>query len=145
MRDNAQKVGTGSRAAPNVVLRTDRLTKRFGDLVAVDGLTLEVYESEIFGFLGPNGAGKTTAIHMMCGLLKPDRGQTFIHGRPVTGCDIDIRARVGVCPQNIVLWNKLTCLGGRRRRLGDRSRTGTGFVGPARRRRHRSGRARGFG
>lgn len=92
------------------VLETVGLTKRFGNLVAVDGLCLAVEEGEVFGFLGPNGAGKTTSIHMMCGLLKPDAGHTLIRGRPVTGGDPDTRARVGVCPQNIVLWGTMTCL-----------------------------------
>jgi ABC-2 type transport system ATP-binding protein len=94
----------------NSVLRTEGLTKRYGPLTAVDDLTLEVYEGEVFGFLGPNGAGKTTAINMMCGLLSPDAGRVTIHGRPVTGEGADMRARVGVCPQEIVLWERLTCL-----------------------------------
>ncbi|HWI62967.1 MAG TPA: ABC transporter ATP-binding protein [Symbiobacteriaceae bacterium] len=92
------------------VLETVGLTKRFGSLVAVDDLSLQVEAGEVFGFLGPNGAGKTTSIHMMCGLLKPDAGQTLIHGRPVAGEDADTRARVGVCPQQIVLWPTMTCL-----------------------------------
>jgi ABC-2 type transport system ATP-binding protein len=64
----------------------------------------------VFGFLGPNGAGKTTSINMMCGLLEPDAGRVLIHGVPVNGGDADMRARVGVCPQNVILWNTLTCL-----------------------------------
>ena len=92
------------------VLQTQSLTKRYGSLTAVDGLSLEIYEGEVFGLLGPNGAGKTTSISMMCGLLKPDSGQVIVHGKPITNGDADIRARVGVCPQNIVLWNQLTCL-----------------------------------
>jgi ABC-2 type transport system ATP-binding protein len=95
---------------PQVVLRTEGLTKHYGSLTAVKELTLEVYEGEVFGFLGPNGAGKTTSINMMCGLLKPDAGQVVIRGVPVTGGDPDLRARVGVCPQEIVLWERLTCL-----------------------------------
>jgi ABC-2 type transport system ATP-binding protein len=94
----------------DVVLRTAGLTKRYGELTAVKDLTLEVYEGEVFGFLGPNGAGKTTSINMMCGLLKPDAGRVTIRGAPVTGGDTDVRARVGVCPQEIVLWERLTCL-----------------------------------
>lgn len=90
-----------------VVLRTEGLTRRFGDLVAVDDLTLDVCEGEVFGFLGPNGAGKTTSINMMCGLLKPDRGQVFIHGQPVHADRVE---RVGVCPQHLVLWKNLTCI-----------------------------------
>jgi ABC-2 type transport system ATP-binding protein len=94
----------------NIVLETHQLTKRYGSLVAVHDLSLQVHEGQVFGFLGPNGAGKTTSINMMCGLLKPDSGQVLIHGRPVHARDADARARVGVCPQNIVLWNTLTCI-----------------------------------
>jgi len=98
-----------------IVLQTQHLTKRYGDLTAVDDLSLEVYGGEVFGFLGPNGAGKTTAINLICGLLKPDGGQVFIHGKPVgsthtTNGEAEIRTRVGVCPQNTILWDKLTCL-----------------------------------
>ena len=71
---------------PDVVLRTQDLTKRFGDLLAVSGLSLEVYEGEVFGFLGPNGAGKTTSINMICGLLKPDAGSVWLLGQLVQGC-----------------------------------------------------------
>jgi ABC-2 type transport system ATP-binding protein len=90
------------------VLQTQLLTKHFGALTAVDGLSLEIYEGEVFGLLGPNGAGKTTSISMICGLLKPDSGQVIIRGKSIN--DLNIRARVGVCPQNIVLWAQLTCL-----------------------------------
>lgn len=94
----------------NVVLTTEGLTKRYGDLVAVDELTLEIYRGEVFGFLGPNGAGKTTSINMMCGLLEPDTGIVTIDGVPIHDADDELRARVGVCPQEIVLWERLTCL-----------------------------------
>ena len=94
----------------NIVVQTQSLTKRYGSLTAVQDLSLEVYEGEIFGLLGPNGAGKTTLISLMCGLLKPDSGQVIIHGKPVTHWDAAVRVRVGVCPQNIVLWSQLTCL-----------------------------------
>ncbi len=95
---------------PDVVLRTQDLTKRFGDLVAVSGLSLEVYEGEVFGFLGPNGAGKTTSINMICGLLKPDAGSVWLLGQLLQGGDQGMRRIVGVCPQEIVLWDRLTCL-----------------------------------
>jgi ABC-2 type transport system ATP-binding protein len=94
---------------PNAVLKTEGLLKKYGSLTAVKDLTLEVYEGEVFGFLGPNGAGKTTAINMMCGLLKPDAGQVMVHGVPLTRAGDEVRARVGVCPQDIVLWERLTC------------------------------------
>jgi ABC-2 type transport system ATP-binding protein len=92
------------------VLQVEGLTKRYGALVAVKNLSLTVNEGEVFGFLGPNGAGKTTSINMLCGLLKPDAGRVFIHDRPLTNSDAAVRTRVGVCPQNIVVWERLTCL-----------------------------------
>lgn len=94
----------------HVVLRTAGLTKRYGSLTAVKDLTLDVYEGEVFGLLGPNGAGKTTSINMMCGLLKPDAGQVWVHDVPITGGETKARARVGMCPQEIVLWKRLTCI-----------------------------------
>jgi ABC-2 type transport system ATP-binding protein len=95
---------------PDIVLQTEGLTKRYGSLTAVRDLTLEVHEGEVFGFLGPNGAGKTTSINMMCGLLKPDAGRVLVRGMPMDEGDAELRARVGVCPQDIVLWERLTCL-----------------------------------
>ena len=95
---------------PAFVLQTEALTKRYGSLIAVDRLSLQIQEGEVFGFLGPNGAGKTTSINMICGLLKPDSGTVMIHGHPVNSRDKEIRRRVGVCPQSVVLWPKLTCL-----------------------------------
>jgi ABC-2 type transport system ATP-binding protein len=93
-----------------IVLQTENLTKRYGSLVAVKDLNLEIRRGEIFGLLGPNGAGKTTSINLMCGLLKPDDGRVFIQGKAVNGGNAEIRSRVGVCPQNTILWGKLTCL-----------------------------------
>jgi ABC-2 type transport system ATP-binding protein len=93
-----------------VVLQTEGLSKCYGDLVAVNDLSLKVHEGEVFGFLGPNGAGKTTSINMMCGLLKPSAGTVRIHSIPVAGGSAEARAQVGVCPQEIVLWEKLTCI-----------------------------------
>jgi ABC-2 type transport system ATP-binding protein len=92
------------------VLQTRAITKRYGSLTAVQELSLEVYAGEVFGLLGPNGAGKTTSINMLCGLLKPDSGQVLIHGKAITDGEAEVRKRVGVCPQNIVVWNTLTCL-----------------------------------
>jgi ABC-2 type transport system ATP-binding protein len=91
-----------------VVLQTQDLTKRYGALTAVDGLSLEVYRGEVFGFLGPNGAGKTTSINLMCGLLKPDAGWVRLHGDLLS--QGQARTRVGMCPQEVVLWERLTCI-----------------------------------
>ena len=93
-----------------IVLETHHLKKTYGSLTAVDDLSLEIYQGEIFGLLGPNGAGKTTSISMMCGLLEPDSGEVSIQGRPIHGGDVSVRTRVGVCPQETILWDKLTCL-----------------------------------
>ena len=93
-----------------VVIQTQNLTKRYNGLTAVDNLSLEIYQGEIFGLLGPNGAGKTTSIGMICGLLQPDAGQVLILGQPVHGGDAKVRSWVGVCPQEVILWEKLTCL-----------------------------------
>jgi ABC-2 type transport system ATP-binding protein len=93
-------------SASQPVLQARGLTKRYGTVTAVDGLTFDVQRGEIFGFLGPNGAGKTTTISIICGLLKPDGGEALIHGRPASM----ERRRIGMCPQNVVVWEKLTCI-----------------------------------
>lgn len=92
----------------NPILVTHHLTKRYGSLSAVKDLSMEVCQGEVFGFLGPNGAGKSTSIHMICGLLKPDAGQVWLNGEPLSGRQA--RRKVGLCPQEVVLWERLTCL-----------------------------------
>ncbi len=93
-----------------IALEIKDLVRYYGDLLAVDNLTLQVKKGEVFGFLGPNGAGKTTSIRMMCGLLKPTSGDVLINGERISSSGIrNHRTRVGICPQEIILWNKLTC------------------------------------
>ncbi|MBN2521125.1 MAG: ATP-binding cassette domain-containing protein [Bacteroidales bacterium] len=93
------------------VIEVKDLRKKFGNFTAVDGITLNVYRGEVFGFLGPNGAGKTTSINMMCGLLKPTDGQVIILGKNIGDSNfINVISKIGVCPQNIIIWAKLTCL-----------------------------------
>ena len=94
----------------SIALRVAGLTKRFGDLTAVDGLSLEVRRGEIFGFLGPNGAGKTTTIKMMCDLLRPDAGAVEVNGVPVRASGFKGPRTIGLSPQSIVIWETLTCL-----------------------------------
>jgi ABC-2 type transport system ATP-binding protein len=94
---------------PDFVLSVTGLTKRYGDLLAVDGLDLEVRRGEILGFLGPNGAGKTTALRMMCGLLRPDAGRIVIDSQPLLQGRTSGLGAVGVSPQGIVIWATLTC------------------------------------
>jgi ABC-2 type transport system ATP-binding protein len=91
-----------------VVLKILGLTKSFGDLVAVNGLSLEVYSGEVFGLLGPNGAGKTTTINLISGLLKPDAGEVYLQGEKLTPGEVGIRKKIGICPQENVLWKRLT-------------------------------------
>jgi ABC-2 type transport system ATP-binding protein len=93
----------------DIALQIKGLTKRYGPVLAVNDLSLDIREGEIFGFLGPNGAGKTTSILMMCGLLAPDSGTVTIRGVPVLGRD-GVHRQIGMCPQEIVLWERLTCL-----------------------------------
>lgn len=102
---SSSPIHTNSAEVPALEIRN--LMKRYGDLVAVDDLSLQVRRGEVFGFLGPNGAGKTTSIRMMCGLLRPDSGEVRIEGSKIG--DAGLQSSVGMCPQHIVLWNKLTC------------------------------------
>ena len=93
-----------------VLLSVRGLSKSFGRLAAVSSLDLDVREGEILGFLGPNGAGKTTTLRMMCGLLRPDAGTIEIDGRPLCPGDPASMSAVGVSPQDVVIWDMLTCL-----------------------------------
>jgi len=92
------------------ILSVRGLTKSYGDLTAVKDLSLEIRKGEIFGFLGPNGAGKTTAISMICGLLKEDSGEVTIKGRRMNDKNRAFKHLIGLCPQEIVIWEDLTCL-----------------------------------
>jgi ABC-2 type transport system ATP-binding protein len=92
----------------SIKLKAENLCKTFNGFVAVDNLSIEIEKGEIFGLLGPNGAGKTTSIKMITGLLKPDSGGVIINGK--TAESEKSRLNVGLCPQELVLWNNLTCL-----------------------------------
>lgn len=86
------------------------LRKQFGNLVAVDGINLEVHSGEVFGFLGPNGAGKTTTIKMMAGLIKPTSGKVVIDGWNLTEHPNRAKKVVGFIPDRPFLYEKLTAL-----------------------------------
>ena len=77
----------------------DRLTKKFGALTAVDGITLAVEKGEVLGFLGPNGAGKTTTIRMLTTLLKPDAGTVAVFGVDAAARPMLVRRLIGYVPQ----------------------------------------------
>jgi ABC-2 type transport system ATP-binding protein len=90
------------------LLAAEGLVRRYGDRVAVDGLSFELRRGEIFGFLGPNGAGKTTTFEMLSGLRGPDAGTFFLGGTPVAPTSPRLRARLGVIFQKPSVDDKLT-------------------------------------
>jgi ABC-2 type transport system ATP-binding protein len=91
-----------------IAIQAYNLTKRYGNLIAVDGISIQIQRGEVFGLLGPNGAGKTSTINMLCGLSQPDTGEVFLYGKPTRRSESN--TRVGVCPQSIILWGTLTCI-----------------------------------
>jgi ABC-2 type transport system ATP-binding protein len=90
------------------VIKTDKLTKRFGDFTATDEITFEVEKGEIFGFLGANGAGKTTAMRMLCGLSTPTSGKATIAGFDVYTQTEKIKKNIGYMSQKFSLYEDLT-------------------------------------
>ena len=89
---------------------TEGLTKRFNSLTAVDRLSFEVSEGEIFGILGPNGAGKTTTIRMLASLLAPTEGTAFVGGFDVVDDSLKVREMVGILTENPSLYDRLTAM-----------------------------------
>lgn len=89
-------------------IRCAGLTRRFGDLTAVDRLTLGIRRGELFGFLGPNGAGKTTTISMLTTLLSPSEGNARVAGFDLRSQPAYVRSRIGVVPQTFSLFEELT-------------------------------------
>jgi ABC-2 type transport system ATP-binding protein len=90
------------------VIKTDKLTKRFGDFIATNAITFEVQKGEIFGFLGANGAGKTTAMRMLCGLSKPSSGTAQVAGFDVYKETEHIKRNIGYMSQKFSLYEDLT-------------------------------------
>lgn len=92
------------------VIKTDKLTKRFGDFIATNEITFEVDKGEIFGFLGANGAGKTTAMRMLCGLSIPSSGKATIAGFDIYKQTEQIKKNIGYMSQKFSLYEDLTVL-----------------------------------
>jgi ABC-2 type transport system ATP-binding protein len=90
------------------MITVDRLRKSYGALVAVDDVSFEVAEGEVFGLLGPNGAGKTTSLSMICGVLKPDSGRVVVNGHDIWLEPKKVKAELGVVPQEIAVYEDLS-------------------------------------
>jgi ABC-2 type transport system ATP-binding protein len=86
----------------------DKVTKKFGDFVALDSVSLQIRQGEIFGLLGPNGAGKTTLLNILCGLSRPTEGNISIFGMTFKDNHNDIRRLLGYIPQETALYEHLT-------------------------------------
>ena len=92
----------------NNSITVSKLTKKFGDFTAVDGISFNVKEGEIFGFLGPNGAGKSTTIRMLCGILEPTSGSGTVAGLDISKDSEKIKERIGYMSQKFSLYEDLT-------------------------------------
>ncbi|MCL1964476.1 MAG: ABC transporter ATP-binding protein [Firmicutes bacterium] len=91
-----------------MVIEVKNLVKRYGNLVALDHLNLEVREGEVFGLLGPNGSGKTTAINCILSLLTFDKGEIKVFGKPMSPDAYDVKRDIGVVTQNVAVFEELT-------------------------------------
>jgi len=107
-RRTARPVDSGAPSSPPAPIRTRALTKRYGDLVAVDLLDLEVRAGEIFGLLGQNGAGKTTTILMLLGLTEPTGGTARVVGLDPARRPLEVKRRVGYLPDAVGFYGDLT-------------------------------------
>ena len=103
---NSPEAAAAGAGQPSIEL--SGLTRRFGDFTAVDGISLSIPHGSFFGFLGPNGAGKTTTLRMITGLLPPSAGETRIEGRSLTTDGVAIKQRIGVVPDELALFDRLS-------------------------------------
>lgn len=90
------------------MIHIENLVKRYGDLVALNHLNLDIREGEIFGLLGPNGSEKTTAINCLLSLLKYDKGTIEIFGQPMTPDNYEAKKQIGIILQNVAVFDELT-------------------------------------
>jgi ABC-2 type transport system ATP-binding protein len=95
-------------AMPDTAILTEKLTRRFGNLTAVDSVDLQVTAGQFFGFLGPNGAGKSTMIKMLTGLLAPSSGRAELLGLDFASHPIEVKRQIGVVPEGMGLFERLT-------------------------------------
>ena len=90
------------------LLEVKELSKSYGNIKAVGGISFEIQKGEIFGLLGPNGAGKTTTISMLSCLIKPDSGDAFVDGYSISKDSMEVKKRIGVVPQDVSLYPTLS-------------------------------------
>ncbi len=90
------------------VLEIRNLTKKFGDFIAVDNMTLNIGEGEIFGFLGANGAGKSTTINMIASLLRPTKGEIVLLGKNIVKDSKFAKMNTGIVPQELAIYEDMT-------------------------------------
>ena len=107
-RGRRGRLVTREESGPDLAIRTDGLTKAYGDLIAVDNLNLAIRTGEVFGLLGPNGAGKTTTILMLLGLSEPTRGRAEVAGFDPTRQPLEVKRRVGYLPDDVGFYAELT-------------------------------------
>lgn len=90
------------------MIKTENLTKKFGDQLAVDRLTLDIADGEVFGFLGPNGAGKTTTVRMLTSLIAPSNGRAWVLNYEIGRDDQDVRRNVGILTETPGMYERLS-------------------------------------
>ncbi|MEM2815921.1 MAG: ATP-binding cassette domain-containing protein [Candidatus Bathyarchaeia archaeon] len=88
----------------------ENVVKKFEDVVAVNGVSLQVAKGELFGLLGPNGAGKTTTVNILCGLIKPTSGHVMVGGYKICRENAKVKGLIGVCPQETAVYPYLTAV-----------------------------------
>ncbi|MEM2092986.1 MAG: ATP-binding cassette domain-containing protein [Candidatus Bathyarchaeia archaeon] len=88
----------------------ENVVKKFEDVVAVNGVSLQVAKGELFGLLGPNGAGKTTTVNILCGLIKPTSGHVMVGGYEICRENAKVKGLIGVCPQETAVYPYLTAV-----------------------------------
>ncbi len=89
-------------------IKLENLSKSFGDIKAVDGISLDINEGEILGLLGPNGAGKSTTMKMIAGFLKPDDGDIVIDGKDIAEDDIETKKKLGFLPEGCPIYGDMS-------------------------------------
>ncbi len=92
----------------SLAIETESLTRRFGELLAVHDVNLQVEAGQFYGFLGPNGAGKSTTIKMLTGLLEPSAGRIRVVGLDLAANPIEVKRQIGVVPEGMALFDRLT-------------------------------------